>query len=64
VNALALGIQFMLIILMFLGLGYYLDERYRMKFPLFLIIFFFMGFGSALYILIRATAVKKNDKSE
>ncbi|MDH4128416.1 MAG: AtpZ/AtpI family protein [Spirochaetota bacterium] len=52
-HALTYGIQFVIIIFMFLGIGYWIDKKLETT-PLFIIIFVFIGFGIALYTLIKS----------
>ncbi len=59
-DALSIGIQFVIIIFLFLGIGYWLDSKIN-TFPIFLIVFVFIGFGIALYTIVKATE-QKNDK--
>ncbi|HEO64234.1 MAG TPA: AtpZ/AtpI family protein [Spirochaetes bacterium] len=61
-NALSLGIQFILIIFLFLGLGYWIDTKVEIGFPVFLILFLFIGFGIAFYILVKSSQSGKYDK--
>jgi F0F1-type ATP synthase assembly protein I len=48
-----LGFQLMVTILLFTGIGYYLDEKYISLKPLFIIIFSLLGIGIGLINIIR-----------
>lgn len=58
--ALSLGIQFTLIILIFIGLGYWLDQKYNTG-VLFLLLFLFAGFAIAFYTLIKSATKERDD---
>lgn len=61
-----LGLQFLLILALFLFVGYWIDQQLKWGFPVFLLVFLFLGFGAALYILIRSVNSmyeKKNPKN-
>ena len=48
-----LGVQLMVTILLFAGIGYYLDEQYLSMKPLFTIIFTLLGIAIGLITIIR-----------
>jgi len=48
-----LGVQLMVTILLFAGIGYYLDEQYLSMKPLFTIIFTLLGIVIGLITIIR-----------
>lgn len=54
-----LGFQLMVTILIFTGIGYYLDEKYLSMKPLFIIIFSLLGIGIGLINLIRQVSRKQ-----
>lgn len=54
-----LGFQLMVTILIFTGIGYYLDEKYLSMKPLFIIIFSLLGIGIGLINLIRQVLRKQ-----
>lgn len=54
-----LGFQLMVTILIFTGIGYYLDEKYHSMKPLFIIIFSLLGIGIGLINIIRQVSRKQ-----
>lgn len=54
-----LGFQLMVTILIFTGIGYYLDEKYFSMKPLFIIIFSLLGIGIGLINIIRQVSRKQ-----
>lgn len=54
-----LGFQLMVTILIFTGIGYYLDEKYLSMKPLFIIIFSLLGIGVGFINIIRQVLRKQ-----
>lgn len=59
--AYTIGLQFAIMILIFLGLGYFIDEQLETS-PIFFLLFTVLGFAAAFYNLLKE--IKKLDKKE
>jgi F0F1-type ATP synthase assembly protein I len=53
-DGIALGCQFGAVIVIFVGIGLFLDSKLQSS-PAFVVVFLFLGFGGALYSLIIQT---------
>lgn len=59
-----LGFQMLGIILIFAGLGHYLDQKFSLPKNLFVIIFSLLGIGLAMFFIIYQINKKSNDKKD
>lgn len=59
----ATGLEFGLTILVFAGIGWFIDYKAG-TLPVFLLVFLFLGFGGALYSMVRMVNADSDDPAD